>query len=279
MPNATEWADALRAAGVTVVEHAGWTARNTGGTWAPLGTIFHHTASNRNGGPAPALQLCIDNILCQAVIGRDGVWHLIAWGRASHAGFGLPQVLARTRTGQPPLGDARDVYGATSSTLLGNGYYLGIECENDGIGEPWPAAQLDAIRRGVAATHRLFGWPPETFIAHREWTARKIDPTGIDMAHERRLLARALVVQEDPEVTPEECRKIIRDEVPGLVRRVVREEITTVVSDLKDWMLRKGNAAQAPFRDLLVRTSERGSARAIKAEFRSEDGTRAANED
>lgn len=87
-----------------------------------------------------------------------------------------------------------------------------------------------------------------------------------------------LLAPQEVEVTPEECRQIVRDEVPGLVRRVVREEVTTIISDLKDWLLRKGSAAQAPFRDLLVRTSERGSARAIKAELRSPDGARAADE-
>jgi hypothetical protein len=239
MPNATEWADALRAAGVAVVEHPGWQTRNTGGSWAPLGTVWHHTASSSRGGDTPALQMCIDDVLCHAVIGRSGVWHLIAWGRTSHAGFGLPQVLARTRSDLEPLGDARDVYGATASTEAGNAHYLGIECENDGVGEPWPPRQLDAIRKGVAATHRLFGWSENTLIAHREWTARKIDPHGIDMAHERHLLAQALTNGDDMPLTPADLdaiRKVVRDELDtaadeqtGVLKTLIDRRFKTLI--------------------------------------------------
>ncbi len=200
--------DALTQAGVSLIEEPGWQTRNTG-PWTPVGTVWHHTASNRNGGPHPELRHCIDDILCNALVGRDGTWHLIAFGKTSHAGWGSADALARARAGRPPAGDHPE-----GNTVSGNPWFFGIEAENDGIGEPWPRTQLVAIRNGIAALHALAGWPAATLIAHREWTNRKIDPTGIDMPHERALLAAALTppapAQEDSAV----ARRIIHPDKP-----------------------------------------------------------------
>ena len=74
--------------------------------------------------PGPLAQLCL---------GRDGTYFVVAAGRCNHAGAGNWQ-------------------GITT----GNTNFIGIEAENTGFvsgpkADPWPAVQMDAYRRGVAA--------------------------------------------------------------------------------------------------------------------------------
>ena len=88
-------ADVLRAAGLAVVETSGWKERTASGVQpaAAVGVLEHHTATPASyENPAPSVQLCIDGRsdlegpLCHAVVGFDGVVHVIAAGRANHAG-------------------------------------------------------------------------------------------------------------------------------------------------------------------------------------------------
>ncbi|WP_336319453.1 peptidoglycan-binding protein [Streptomyces lavendofoliae] len=172
---------ALRAEGVRVVEHPGWRTRNRNhkGAWGPLhGVIVHHTVSS---GSAASVALCRDGYaalpgpLCQGVIDKAGTLHLIANGRANHAGAGdgdvLRAVVAETA---PPAPDRQDTDG--------NAHFYGFECVNLGDGkDPWPAAQLDAIERACAALCRAHGWSAASVIGHKEWTATKTDPRGFAM--------------------------------------------------------------------------------------------------
>ena len=118
MPRAPWLADALRAEGVKVVEEPGWRDRGSA-TFNPKGVICHHTAGPAKG-DAPSLGVCINGRpglpgpLCQIVLARSGTAHVIASGRANHAG----------------LGGWRGLEGNTS--------VFGIEAENTGLGEPWP---------------------------------------------------------------------------------------------------------------------------------------------
>ncbi|MGW1926511.1 peptidoglycan recognition protein family protein, partial [Streptomyces massasporeus] len=90
---------ALRAEGVTVVEHPGWRShnRNHTGTWGPVtGVMIHHTVSS---GTRSTVEMCFNGYeglpgpLCHGVIAKDGTVHLVANGRANHAGGGDPSVL------------------------------------------------------------------------------------------------------------------------------------------------------------------------------------------
>lgn len=94
----------------------------------------------------------------------------------------------------------------------------------------------------------------------------------------RARVAQLLAPPEEPEVTPDECRQIIRDEVPGLVRRVVRDEVTTLLSDLRDWFLRRGPRDRAPYRAMLRDTATTGSAIALEEHLRSPEGRKAATD-
>lgn len=86
--------DVLRAAGLNVHETEGWRERAAEGQPPePIGVLQHHTASSSTpDDPAPTIGTCVDGRsglpgpLCQALIGLDGSIHLIAAGRANHAG-------------------------------------------------------------------------------------------------------------------------------------------------------------------------------------------------
>ena len=166
MANATWLAEALRSAGLQVVERPGWKSRGRGELGKVRGVVVHHTASNPRGGNAPALSLVengrgppkpLPGPLSQLLLSRDGTFYVIAAGRTNHAGRGYWQGVSD-----------------------GNGQLIGIEAENDGIGEPWPAAQLEALEAGVAAILEHIGADAVMAVGHKEWAlpkGRKIDPS------------------------------------------------------------------------------------------------------
>lgn len=162
MARAIWLASVLRAEGLSVVEEEGWEGR--GGDFTAIrGVILHHTASNPKGGDTPALATVRDGRpglpgpLSQLLLSRDGTFHVIADGRSNHAGPGK-------------------WHGITA----GNSSFIGIEAENDGIGEKWSARQMVAYVRGVAAILKHIHADPIMAVGHKEWAqpqGRKIDPT------------------------------------------------------------------------------------------------------
>jgi len=164
-------ADVLRAAGLTVVETAGWQTRGRD-TMRPLVVIGHHTATSASTSDANVVALLIKGRsdlpgpLCHLGLDRQGRYHIIAAGKANHAGAGVWK-------------EANE----SSETI-------GIEAFNFGNSvpfptrEPWPQVQLDAYDRGVAALLTHIGRDASYFCGHREWAqppGRKPDPSGIDL--------------------------------------------------------------------------------------------------
>lgn len=184
MAHATWLADVLRAEGLDVIEAPGWRTRG-GLTFNPQGIVVHHTA-NPDRSDAPSLNLCIKGRsdlpgpLCNVLLSRSGVCHLIAAGTANHAG----------------KGSWRD--------LRGNSTVVGIEAENNGRGEKWPAVQLDAFHRACAAILRHLNRDESWCVGHKEWTPRKIDPAGIDMDAFRASVAALLNQEEDMAQVPQD---------------------------------------------------------------------------
>lgn len=166
----------LQRAGLRVKKVAGWESR--GGSGANFrATTFHHTASGRNSGDAPCLGLVtrgtsvVPGPLCNILISRSGVVYLIAAGRANHAGLGGP------------------LRGIPQNSA--NKMSVGFECENNGLGEPWPREQLQAIDTAFAVTLKFLRRRARRHFAHREWApTRKTDPRGIDMTRDRQRVAR-----------------------------------------------------------------------------------------
>ncbi len=160
----------LRNAGLKVAEVDGWVSRGRGPMASTVeGVVCHHTAGpDPRHGNMPSLRLVRDGRsdlagpLAQLGLGRDGTFYVIAAGRANHAGRG------------------------SWKGKSGNSRFIGIEAENTGHAtgsraEPWPAVQLDAYKRGVAAILTKLGRGSEWCCGHKEWRDTKPDPHSINM--------------------------------------------------------------------------------------------------
>jgi hypothetical protein len=191
--SADQFAAALRAEGVTVVEVGAWRThnRNSKGPWGPVhGVMIHHTVTS---GSARTVAICRDGYtslpgpLSHGVITKDGRVHLVGYGRANHAGLGDDDVLRAVIAERAlPVDD--------EANTDGNRHFYGFECENLGDGEdPWPVEQLLAIERVAAAIARHHGWGAESVIRHLDWQPGKVDPRGPGMdwaAMRKRIAAR-----------------------------------------------------------------------------------------
>ncbi len=204
--NADALVAALKAEGVTVVEHDGWRThnRNHKGAWGPVnGVIIHHTVTS---GSAATVELCYDGYtalpgpLCPGVITTDGRDPLVGNGRANHAGGGDPAVLAAVAAenyGDTP--PATHEHQGSAGAVDGNSRFYGFECENLGDGnDPWPAVQLEAMIRASAALCRAHGWTARSVIGHKEWSDWKSDPRGVTMAGFRAAVAERLGAKPEP---------------------------------------------------------------------------------
>lgn len=163
MPNLLWMPDALLRAGCKIAQQPGWQTRGRAEFGEFKGVMIHHTAAARGDKNAPSLGVVtngrndLPGPLCHLLNGRDGTFYAIASGRANHAGAG-------------------SWHGITS----GNSTTIGIECENDGIGEPWPEAQVQFLAMGVAALLDYGKLPTIMCMGHKEYCApkgRKIDPS------------------------------------------------------------------------------------------------------
>jgi hypothetical protein len=153
----------LRAAGLTCLEIPGWQTRGHGDMGPVKFVLCHHTAEPIDSNLEPDLQELINGRPDLAGpnanlgLGQNGKYYMIAAGKAWHAGPGV-------------------WHGFT----MGNTQSIGIEAENNGLGEPWPAVQMDAYARGVAAILKHLGAGPEMCAGHKEFAlpkGRKIDPS------------------------------------------------------------------------------------------------------
>lgn len=154
----------LEDAGLKVAEQPGWRNRGHGDMGTVKGVMCHHTAGPKNGN-MPSLDVVTNGRpglagpLSQLCLARDGTFIVVAAGRASHAGPG-------------------EWKGITT----GNSSFIGIEAENTGLANdhPWPAVQMDAYARGVAAILKRIGAQPIMAAAHLEYATpagRKPDPS------------------------------------------------------------------------------------------------------
>lgn len=226
MPRDVGIANRLRAAGLKVVEVAGWKERGSS-TFTPDGSVDHHTAGSRNGN-APSLAVCtygrsdLPGPLCHVLIGRDNTCYVIAAGRANHAGTG------------------------GWSGISGNTNVYGIERENVGTpAEPWTPKQTETAARAHAA---LIGRrSPLLVCEHKEWAPnRKVDAHSVSGGTMRALVQRFQdnpSPQEIEDMTPDEFAHMLnthqptrqaldkillgqntRPEVEDMHRAIVREE-------------------------------------------------------
>jgi hypothetical protein len=159
---------ALRDWGLTVVEVPGWQTRGSS-DFNPRGFVAHHDVIGPTSrvpaiivegrsGPDP-----VPGPLSQFWLERNGRVHLVAAGRANHAGEGGWR------------------------GLTGNTSVWGCEANNLGVpSDPWPQVQLDAYVKLAAACADFSGFDASYVCGHKEWApTRKIDPHTIDMGRFR----------------------------------------------------------------------------------------------
>jgi len=167
MPKATFLTDVLKNAGLKVKEERGWKSRGHGSMKGFHGILLHHTAGAKTGN-FPSLNVVkngrpgLGGPLANLGLARDGTWHIIAAGKAWHAGRG-----------------GYDWEGDNLKIKSGNDYLIGIEAENTGVANdsPWPEEQVESYVKGVAALLKHLNLKHDRAIGHKEWTSRKIDPS------------------------------------------------------------------------------------------------------
>ena len=183
-------ADALRAEGLTVVEHTGWADRSMRpfNEFSPVALLNHHTAGSSILTDYPGPPYYRDTSLqtkCNVTIRGDGTVVVLNAGWAADSGYGDRLVLNAVQADRP-LPPPTDTYTSTSPEVvpggsnpgrLGNAWFIDIEVQHLGNGDPIAAVQREALIRSNAAICRRMGWDPRTrVIGHREWTKRKTDP-------------------------------------------------------------------------------------------------------
>lgn len=168
---------AARNAGLDNVIDLRDVAGQSSASFTPVGVMFHHTAGPLRGA-APSSGVIADGDpsrgipppLAHALVGRDASIRIYTDGRAYHAGLGDGAVLRKVKAREPVTGDA------TSKGLTnGNQWFLGIEVESNGTGEPYPPDQITAAVALGSAWLTAYDRPPVCTIHHRQWTSRKID--------------------------------------------------------------------------------------------------------
>lgn len=190
---AKDLAKVLRAAGVDVKEMKYTRGEHAGKSWkrvgykgmgyseVPLGVMWHHDASPASTPSNPdsygALDWCMYYGFgfapaANAWVDRYGTWHLYSAGYSNHAGLGA----------WPKLGLVND----------GNARLFGVETDHTD-GEPWTEAQVSSLRKGTAAILKHWGRPADNLVGHKEYApGRKSDPDGLNMATERRRVAKLM---------------------------------------------------------------------------------------
>ncbi len=153
----------LTDAGLPVVTEAGWETRGHGDMGMVRGILLHHTAGPLHG-DSPSLSTVVNGRpdlagpLSQLFLSRSGIFHIVAAGKAWHAGAGSWR-------------------GITD----GNGHFIGIEAENTGLpNDPWPSLQMGAYVKGVRALLAHIGAPADMAAGHKEYAlpaGRKSDPS------------------------------------------------------------------------------------------------------
>ena len=211
----------LRLAGVNVVEMSGWEARGRE-LDAVHGVVWHHTASSVRTTDASMERMLVTGRpdlvgpLSQLGLRRDGTWVVVASGRANHNGYGT--------------------WGNSS---------IGIEAYNDGVGEPWPAVQVESYVNGTAAILRHLGLNTASVKGHKETDPRrKIDPAGLDMNQMRaRIATRLTYVPPAPKPPTPTPTPIEQDNDMAIARRDPRDKKVWIIGGFGKW--------HVPSRDVL----------------------------
>lgn len=223
-------ADDLRKEGCKVREYPGWRTRGrpaSTGAFAPYGVLWHHTGSRSSySNPAPTLRMCVQGRsdlpgpLCQVVIGYDGTCHVIAAGRANHAG-------RCSGFGPFSTGDA-------------NWQLVGFEIDYDGT-QPMSPQQKDAATRASAACLRRFGHGSLYAARHAETSITgKWDTGGVTGTQLRLMIRRYMdsgTPPKPPTPNPEDDMALSKEDkewINQAIDKGVKKYVGDVVTVPKD---------------------------------------------
>lgn len=159
-------ADDLEAAGLRVVRYQDWKtrARSSGGYDAqPLCVMWHHTAS-KTSPENDCYYMCYssgDKPICNLLVARDGQVWVLAAGATNTNGKGRSLSFSRGTVGTDSM----------------NKCAVGMEIANNGVGESYPQAQIDAAFKVSNTINRRIGNQPTDVATHQCYAPdRKIDP-------------------------------------------------------------------------------------------------------
>lgn len=186
MPHQRSTPAALERFGVRPSLDPGWQDRGSA-SFSPRCVVAHHTGFDRD--VTGILRNGHGNLpgpLCNVELRRSGHVHVIAAGRANHAGRGGWRGLS------------------------GNSSALGIEASS--AGQSWTDAQLEAWPRICAGLLWMIGRDESWLCGHREWTSRKWDPGALNLDWLRRSTAALLRGAPGPAPTPTPTPTIQEDE-------------------------------------------------------------------
>jgi hypothetical protein len=173
------WADIASDAGLRVCvtdTNAGWEhrARSSGGfSAAPLGVMWHHAASSTSTSDEACVNYQVrgnpDNPVGNMTLGRNGDLWPIAGGASNCSGKGGPMTFSR----------------GTCSKDNGNCQLVNVECNNNGVGEPFSVQLVDAYFALSNALNLYLGNQPDDITTHAlgagdGYTDRKIDTATAD---------------------------------------------------------------------------------------------------
>lgn len=134
-----------------------WIGSINFGVRKPNYVMIHHTAQDSLAQTVKTFHSARAGVSSHYVIGRDGkiVQMVNDLYRAHHAGLGR-------------WGNDTDL----------NSSSIGIELDNNGVSDPWPDAQIDALIKLLAYLKETYKIPQGNFIGHMDYApTRKNDPS------------------------------------------------------------------------------------------------------
>jgi N-acetylmuramoyl-L-alanine amidase len=174
----TDYPDRLARAGLRVHLFAGWESH--GGGANHLAVVLHHTASSSRAAPADDAAYChhgsSDSPLYNVLVDRYGDVWVLAREKSNSSGkissVAVGEAL-RGEAGHVSAG-ARGLHDDTSA----NDALFAISAQNDGSGEYWSPALVDAMATCARVTCDVLGLHAGHVTIHRVLTARKVDTCG-----------------------------------------------------------------------------------------------------
>jgi hypothetical protein len=175
----TNYPDLLAARGLSVYAYAGWESH--GGSANHGAICLHHTASGSSTRPEDDAAYCHhgsgDSPLYNVLVGRDGSVWILAREKSNNAGK-----ISSVALNEALRGEASNV--SASVRGLGddgsaNDRLFGIACQNNGTGEHWGDAMVNATAICAAVALECLGLAHAGWVTqHRVLTARKVDNCG-----------------------------------------------------------------------------------------------------